>query len=117
MRIDRESLICDFAETYHISDFSALPARTAAILARGLRQDSRIMMKLSGRELSIQDFLLADMRDRVAWLQWSKTKDAAKNRNHPRSVLELLTKRKETDIRSFATVQEFESVRRTITGG
>lgn len=42
---DEHALICDLAETYGIYDYHKLPARTVAILATGLREDSRIFMK------------------------------------------------------------------------
>ena len=34
------------AETYGVYDFRALPLQTTAILAQGLRPDSRIMLQL-----------------------------------------------------------------------
>ena len=45
---DEEALICDFAETYGIYDYRKLPLKTAAILASGLRDNSRIKIKMSG---------------------------------------------------------------------
>lgn len=44
---DRDALICDMAETYHIYDMRALPVETLATLACGLRDDSRIKLKMS----------------------------------------------------------------------
>lgn len=41
--IDRDALLCDLAETYHIYSMRGLPARTLAVLAFGLRADSRII--------------------------------------------------------------------------
>ena len=45
---DREALLCDLAETYHIYDFYSVPVTTLAILAAGLKGDSRIRLKLKG---------------------------------------------------------------------
>lgn len=39
---DEDALICDLAETYHVLDYRALPLKTAAALASGLRADARI---------------------------------------------------------------------------
>lgn len=46
--VDEDALICDFAETYHILDYRALPVEQQAVLASGLRDNSRSKMKLSG---------------------------------------------------------------------
>lgn len=48
LNLDRDALLCDLAETYHIYDMRALPLLTLAALSVGLRPDSRIMMKLNG---------------------------------------------------------------------
>jgi hypothetical protein len=45
---DRDALICDMAETYHVYDMRALPTKTVATLACGLREDSRIKLKMAG---------------------------------------------------------------------
>lgn len=44
---DRDALLCDLAETYGVYDFRALPVATVAVLACGLRADSRIAARLS----------------------------------------------------------------------
>ena len=56
--LDESALICDFAETYHILDYRALPLKLAAVLACGLRDDSRIKMKLAGMKLNPETMLL-----------------------------------------------------------
>ena len=56
---DRDALLCDFAETYGIYDFRALPAFTLATLAVGLRDDSRIKMKMHGTRITRTETLLA----------------------------------------------------------
>lgn len=44
---DRDAVICDLAETYHILDYSVLPVALLATLCAGLREDSRIKMRLA----------------------------------------------------------------------
>ena len=44
----RDELICDMAETYHVYDLRALPVETLATLAAGLRENSRVKMKMAG---------------------------------------------------------------------
>ena len=42
MRVDKEALECDLAETYGIYDINTLPISKIAIFAKGLREKSRI---------------------------------------------------------------------------
>ena len=56
---DRSALICDLAETYGIYDMGSLPVTTVAILASGLRDNSRIKMKLAGMKVSNELLLSA----------------------------------------------------------
>lgn len=44
--LDRDALLCDLAETYHIYSLRGLPARTLATLVSGLRADARIIARL-----------------------------------------------------------------------
>ena len=47
-------LVCDMAETYGVFDWRALPARLAATLAAGLRDDSRVKLAAAGSKVSPQ---------------------------------------------------------------
>ena len=89
--LDEGALTCDFAETYHVLDWRALPARTAATLAMGLGPDSRIMQKISGARVPFDTLLLAAIADTVRILAWMQTKDGARGRNRPDSILDRLT--------------------------
>lgn len=111
---DEDALICDFAETYHIYDFRQLPLEYAATLACGLRDDSRIKMKLSGQGVSTASLMNAAAVDALNLLVWFKTKDAKKNRNRPKSLFELLTQKDSDDVMSFKTPEEFEQARQAI---
>ena len=108
----REELVCDLAETYHILDPFLLPARKLAVLACGLRGDSRVVMKLTGRRAPERDLLLAAALDRLSLLVWAKTKDAVKGRNRPDSVLSLyLVDEKPKRRFGMESAEEFESFR------
>lgn len=111
--LDESALICDFAETYHILDYRALPLRTAAVLACGLREDSRIKMKLAGMKIPPEMMLQASTVDRLSMLVWAKTKDAQKGRKAPKSILEQLTKEQdpEKEIKPFESAAEFDAAR------
>lgn len=58
MAADRDALLCDLAETYHVYDFRALPALTLAALCCGLREDSRIRQKMAGVKISRMEALM-----------------------------------------------------------
>lgn len=107
--LDESALICDFAETYHILDYRSLPARQAAILAVGLREDSRIMMKLGGTQAGPNTMLLAMIADALQILVWQNTESGHKGRNRPKSVTKLLAARRDTV--GFSTAEEFSAWR------
>lgn len=108
LRTDKNALICDLAETYHIFDYKQLPPSQVAIFAIGLRDNSRIKMKLSGSKVPPDIFLLVGIFDRLNLLFWSKTKDAEKGRNRPKPLLSLLyEEQKDTDIRAYSSGEDF----------
>lgn len=113
--LDSTALICDFAETYHV-DIEELPPIRAAILAEGLRNDSRIKVKLSGAARDENTMILAAIFDAVRVLVWSKTKDAERGRNRPKSLVESLVGKQsgESDIISTNSGAEFKALREKI---
>ncbi len=116
--VDRTALICDLAETYGVLDYKALPVETLATLSVGLRENSRIKMSLSGAKLQSDVFLLAAAVDRLTFLAWSKTKDAEKGRNKPKSIVDIISGlHVESDVMAFDTAEEFEAERARIIGG
>lgn len=114
---DEDALFCDFAETYHILNFYSLQVETAARLAAGLRENSRIKSKMAGLEASFNTFILADAADSLRLLLWTKTKDATKGRNRPKRITDsLIHKDKDPEIVSTSTPAEFEAIRAKILG-
>lgn len=107
-------MICDFAEYYHIYDYKKFSPGYIAILAVGLRGDSRIMSKLSGQKTNIQTMLLASILDAENMQVWMKTKDAEHGRNRPKSVLATLNGEPEPQNAAFDTVEAFETARAQI---
>lgn len=118
---DEDALICDFAETYHIYDYRALPIPYAAALACGLGENSRIKMHLSGAKVPIDTLLLAAIADRIGLLLWLNTQDGVKGANRPAPVLDALIggndSGSENDIQSFSSADEFEAARNRIIRG
>lgn len=116
---DRDALICDLAETYHIMDMTALPVPLLATLAAGLRGDSRIKMKMAGETATAGEVLQAAMLDRLTTLCWMQTKDGAHGRRRPPSVVAAISgkdKPKPTNVRPVAydSPADFERARARI---
>lgn len=84
-------------------------------LVTGLRADTRTMMAISGQSLTLNEFLMATIIDRLNLLLWTKTKDAEKGRNRPKSIIDSFTKN--TDISSFKNKEDFERTKEKIIGG
>lgn len=111
LKLDENALICDFAETYHIFDFRALPARRAATLAAGLHDNSRIKLKAAGLPCASETLLLALAVDHLGFIAWSKTQDGQKNRNRPASIysrLMGLEQQKTNEVAAFDSAEAFE---------
>ena len=114
VRADETALSCDFAEYYHVLDWRALPLKTAAALAAGLRDDSRVKSHMAGITVDPQTQMLAAAVDRLGLLVWMKTKDATKGRNRPKSLLEELMKKPEDVAMLFDSPELFEAARKRI---
>ena len=113
-----DDLICDLAETYHIFKFKELSPSLVATLCFGLRDESRVKMKLSGKKITLSQILLARITDELAFQSWAKTKDGQKNRNRPESVLKALTTEpKEEEAVSFITADDFDRAWKEIVNG
>lgn len=117
MAMDRDALLCDFAETYHLYDFKVLPQRTMATLAAGLRADSRIKLQMSKCGAPAEDILLSSILDGVNLLVWMQTKDGRRNKNRPQRIAsKFFEKDKKSDVRSFSSAEDFEAAKRAILG-
>ena len=114
----KDALLCDMAETYGIFDLRALPVSTLAVLACGLSADSRIKRKIAGIKAPTNTLLLACAVDRLSTIAWMQSKDGAKNKNRPASILKmLLNERKEDKLTGFDSPEAFMAARAKIMGG
>lgn len=111
-----DNLICDFAETYGILDYKALPVSLVATLAAGLRDDSRCKMALSDTRVKTEHILLAAIVDRLSILLWSQSKDARHGRNRPKSIVQtiLSSGKADSSVIAFDTAEDFEAARQRI---
>lgn len=116
--LDEDSLICDMAETYHIFDMEKLPAGYVAVLANGLRDNSRIKLKAVGLKVDINTLLLAHIVDNTAINVYAKTKDAKTGRNKPKSMVKSLTSELQDDChaRKFDSGADFMKEWRRLNG-
>lgn len=113
-----DDLICDFAETYGVMDFRALTPTMASVLACGLRDESRIKMKLQEQTVPLDTLLLAVVADRLGLLLWSGSKDAQHNRNRPDSIADRLLRGQTQDkVTAYKTAEEFEAAFLRLAGG
>lgn len=118
--LDEDALICDLAETYQIYDYRQLPALRVAVFAFGLRDDSRIKMKLNGQVVSMDTLLLAGISDKLSTLVWFQTQDGQKGKNRPTMLTDLLTNNKKEskeDVIVFNSGEDFDKVRNRLAGG
>ena len=115
---DENALICDLAETYRIYDYKSLPASRIAAFSVGLRDNSRIKLKMNNTKHSLDTLLLAAIADRLSLLVWSKTKDSMQGINRPPSIMaKLLGEEEEKNVVSFDTPDAFDAEWKKITGG
>jgi hypothetical protein len=118
---DGDALVCDFAQTYHILDWRALPAALAATLAAGLPEGSRSVRRLQGLKAPLETVLLAQIADRLAVWLWWHTGAGQAGRDRPEPVAPLLlapqARRREEGVRVFATGADFLAAYNQAIGG
>lgn len=115
---DEDALICDLMETYHIWEYRSLPLSKVATFSVGLRNDSRIKMKMNNLIHPLDTILLAAIADRLSILTWLNTKDGANGTNRPKSILaQLLNEKDESDVETFDSPEEFDNAWKKIVNG
>ena len=117
MAIDEDAMICDLAETYGILDYRSLPLNTVATLAAGLRDNSRIKMKVSNETVDHETMLLAAILDGINTVAWLLSEDGRRGTNRPISVVNELRGDLEKEIAIFASAEEYEWARASVIGG
>lgn len=117
MKVDKYALECDLAETYHIFDIYGLPLRKVALFSYGLRENSRIKMKMSGELYPFETLLFAGILDKLSLLVWSKTDDAQSGKNKPKSILLKMlgeSTQEDREYMTFDSIEDFERMRNQI---
>lgn len=110
LREGKDDLVCDLAETYGIHNMRALPVSLLATLASGLRENSRIKMRLSGSRIPRSEMLLAATVDRLSQLIWMLSEDGRNGTNPPKFILDALMGNPEInrEIEAYDSAEEFE---------
>lgn len=103
-------MVCDLAEVYHIFNYQEYSPILVGTLVFGLDRNSRVMMDISESKITLERMLLAKIADELAFLSWTKTKDATKSKSRPKSILRnLLGKEEEKEqYDTFETYEEFQ---------
>lgn len=120
IRTDEDALICDLAETYQIYDYKQLPLKTVAVFSYGLRENSRIKMKMSQNNATFDTMLLAGINDRLSQLIWFKTEDGQKRKNRPQSIVDTLSGNAPSSYKSsvsFNSGKDFDEFRNQLING
>lgn len=119
MNLDKNALLCDLAETYHIYDYRSLPLHMVGIFACGLREDSRTMMKVMGVKVNTIQTLLALIADNTRLIAWLQSSDGEKGINRPKPLLAMMSEEKysENNIETFENGQQFDDEWNRLTGG
>lgn len=90
------------------------------MLADGLPEYSRVKLAQSGAVIPRDTLLLASIADSMNFVSWSKTKDAEKGRNRPKSIVSVLlgeeVKTESSNV-AFNSAEEFERAREKIIKG
>lgn len=108
---DRDALICDMAEYYHVLDIDSIPVGTLAALANGLPGKSRSVSAITGCEFPADYELLAIIADRLGMLMWMFSEDGRKNINRPESVIRMNDEQKDGQVESFSDGEDFIAAR------
>lgn len=105
---DKDALYCDLAETYGLYDWGSLSVFQLASLSCGLRDDSRIKMRLRGDKIPYDQFLLAYIADRMTQILWVLSANDSSDK--PYSLLSELYADK-IEKNGFESFEAFEEAR------
>lgn len=115
IKTDRDALLCDLAETYGIYDIRSLPVQTIATLSSGLRDNSRIKMKLRGETAVRPDLIPAMIYDLLREMLYAQ----GILKDKPDLITDILTGTAETQVseyEGFNTIAEFNEAYHRIGG-
>lgn len=113
---EEDAFICDIAEYYHIYDYETFSVNYIATLLTGLREDSRTILRLTGRKIPLSLMVNALSYDTLNLLFWAKTKDGHEGVNRPKRLVDaLLGEEKKDEVVSFDSGEELLAAFKEIT--
>ncbi|MFQ6794669.1 MAG: hypothetical protein ACLRT4_18080 [Thomasclavelia sp.] len=113
INVDQDALECDLAETYHIFNYKELSPRRIALFSCGLRDNSRIKLKLADSKYTLEQILMINTFDALSMLLWVKA--GAKKDNRPQLLSNIIfDKNEEDEYMTFADGDQFEKARQEI---
>lgn len=115
---DKDALVCDMAETYGIFDFCQVPIQTLATLAAGLHEESRIKMRIAGKNRISPLFAYVRIADTLTMIL--HVLSAKKGAEMPELLEDYMIgkpNKKEEKLKGFKSIDEFEAARRGFING
>lgn len=116
MALDKNALICDLAETYHIYDYRRLTVQQLAVFSLGLDNRSRIKRKMQGITCDLDEMYYALIIDSINSLTYAYAlAHGGKQAEKPVSIYNSLVqraKKKASDIRAFDSIEAYEAYRK-----
>lgn len=88
-----------------------MPAQKLAIFAKGLKSDSRVMVKMSPYTVPLRDVLLASLIDEIRAFRYSFSKDAKSGTNQPEMIVRAFQRnpvRQKSNVVAFDSPADFE---------
>lgn len=107
--VDRDAVICDLAETYHVLDYRSIPIMTLATLCAGLRDDSRIKMRMMEMHMVAPSFAFVRIADTLTMILHVLAGDKSKPKLYQDIMTGKQIKKKTT---GFSSIEEFEEARK-----
>ena len=112
---DESLFICDMAETYHILDYKALPVNLLAVLASGLRENSRIKMKIAGITYIPPEVVLPQVADYLMLI--AKSLGGSKKKlTFMTDIMYSKEDKKQKPARGFNSGADFDAAWKRLTG-
>lgn len=92
-----------------------MPVQLLATLVVGLRENSRVKMKINNTKIDTRTRILVSCLDSINLNTWLQTNDARKGINRPKSILSIFEQKVE-GIKGFDSVSDFEQAKNEILG-
>lgn len=109
LSVDRDAVICDLAETYHLLDYRSVPVMMLATLCAGLHEDSRIKMRLMGMNRIAPSFAFVRIADTLVLILHALIGEKSRPKLYQDIMTDKLKKKKTT---GFSSIEEFEEARK-----